>query len=117
MGDAGGVASPAEPRRQQIVAELGRIGLVLPGSISQRHTRCQRSGCHCRADPAQLHGPYPTWTRKVKGRSITRTLTVTQAEHLRPYIQAHRRLRQLVSELERVSLELLDKAEAGHNRR
>jgi hypothetical protein len=50
-------------RHQQIQAELSQTGLILPGSLTDRTTRCQRAGCHCHADPPQLHGPYPTWTR------------------------------------------------------
>ena len=51
-------------RHQQIQAELAQIGITLPGSLTSRTTRCQRPGCHCRASPPVLHGPYPTWTRK-----------------------------------------------------
>ena len=93
-------------RHQQIQAELGQIGLVLPGSLTQRTTRCQRAGCHCHADPPQLHGPYPTWTRKTGSQTITKTLTPQDAERLRPYFDAHRRLRQLITELETISIEL-----------
>ena len=39
--------------------------MVLPGSITQRRTRCGRDGCACRADPPRPHGPYWQWTRKV----------------------------------------------------
>ena len=93
-------------RYQQIQAELSQIGLVLPGSLTDRTTRCQRAGCHCHADPPQLHGPYPTWTRKISGRTITRTLTAEDAERLRPYFDAHRHLRQLITELEAISIAL-----------
>jgi hypothetical protein len=93
-------------RHQQIQAELGQIGLALPGSLTQRTTRCQRAGCHCHADPPRLHGPYPTWTRKIGSRTITKTLTPQDAERLRPYFDAHRRLRQLITELETISIEL-----------
>ena len=93
-------------RHQQIQADLGQIGITLPGSLTSRTTRCQRAGCHCRADPPVLHGPYPTWTRKAGARSITRTLTAGDAERLRPYFAAHRRLRQLITELEAISIEL-----------
>ena len=92
-------------RHQQIQAELAQIGITLPGSLTSRTTRCQRPGCHCRATP-RLHGPYPTWTRKTGGRSITKTLTPEDAERLRPYFAAHRRLRQLITELEAISIEL-----------
>jgi hypothetical protein len=101
-------------RHQQIQAELGQIGLALPGSLTQRTTRCQRAGCHCRADPPQLHGPYPTWTRKISGRTVTRTLTTEDAERLRPYFDAHRRLRQLITELEAISIELAGQPRPSH---
>ena len=93
-------------RHQQIQAELAQIGITLPGSLTSRTTRCQRPGCHCHASPPILHGPYPTWTRKAGTRSITKTLTAEEAERLRPYFTAHRRLRQLITELEAISIEL-----------
>ena len=93
---------------QQIQAELAQIGIALPGSLTSRTTRCQRPGCHCRASPPILHGPYPTWTRKAGSRSITKTLTPEDAERLRPYFSAHRRLRQLITELEAISIELAE---------
>ena len=93
-------------RHQQIQAELAQIGITLPGSLTSRTTRCQRPGCHCHASPPILHGPYPTWTRKAGARSITKTLTPEEAERLRPYFTAHRRLRQLITELEALSIEL-----------
>ncbi len=99
-------------RHQQLQAELGRIGIALPGSLTSRTTRCQRPGCHCHASPPILHGPYPTWTRKISGRSVTRTLTPQEAERLRPYFAAHRRLRQLITELEAISIKLAEQPAA-----
>ena len=98
-------------RHQQIQAELAQIGIALPGSLTSRTTRCQRPGCHCHASPPILHGPYPTWTRKISGRTVTRTLTPEEAERLRPYFAAHRRLRQLITELEAISIELAEHPE------
>jgi hypothetical protein len=99
-------------RHQQIQDELAQIGIALPGSLTSRTTRCQRPGCHCRASPPILHGPYPTWTRKISGRTVTRTLTPREAERLRPYFAAHRRLRQLITELETLSIELAEQPTA-----
>jgi hypothetical protein len=95
-------------RHQQILAELAQIRIALPGSLTSRTTRCQRATCHCHASPPILHGPYPTWTRKAGARSITKTLTTEDAERLRPYFDAHRRLRQLITELEAISIELAE---------
>ncbi len=91
-------------RRQEILAEMAELGVVLPGSVVERSTRCQRSGCHCRADPPRLHGPYVTWMRQEGSHQVTRTLSAQQAERLRPLVAADRRLRQLVRELEALAL-------------
>jgi hypothetical protein len=102
--------SRAERRREEIVAEISRLGLAVPGSITDRMTRCQRSGCHCKASPPRLHGPYPTWTRRVDGTTITRTLRAEEAEQLRGYLDTHRRLRQLITELEAVSAQIAEES-------
>lgn len=98
IGDADAVGS-AE-RRRAIYAEIESLGTVVPGSIVERSTRCQRAGCHCRADPPRLHGPYPTWLHLVDGRQVTKTLAPDQAEQILPLIAADRGLRALVHELE-----------------
>jgi len=87
-----------------ILAEITALGLVLPGSIVERSTRCQSAGCHCRADPPHLHGPYATWMRHEDGRQVTRTLSDDEARQLRPLIAANRRLRALVTELETLTV-------------
>jgi hypothetical protein len=91
-------------RRTAIVEEIARLGPVVPGTISQRSTRCAGAGCHCRADPPVLHGPYPTWTHQAGGRQVTKTLSAEEAERLGPAIEANRRLHQLVKELEALSM-------------
>ena len=95
--------------------EISRLGLAVPGSITERMTRCQRDGCHCKADPPQLHGPYPTWTRRAGGKTITRTLRAEDAEQLRSYFDAHRRLRQLITELEAISAQIAEESLPGQH--
>jgi len=91
-------------RRAAILAAIARLGPVVPGTISQRSTRCAGPGCRCRADPPVLHGPYPTWTHQESGRQVTKTLSAVEAERLGPAIEANRRLHELVKELEALSI-------------
>ena len=95
-------------RHQQIQAELGQIGLVLPGSLTDRTTRCQRAGCHCHADPPQLHGPYWQWTRKVAARTVCRWLSPAQREDYQAWIDNDRRLRDLLARLETLGAAALE---------
>ncbi len=94
-----------ERRREKITTEIAALGLPLPGSLVERRTRCGNSGCHCHSDPPQLHGPYLIWTRKVEGKTVTRTLDTTQADALRPLMDNSRRLRELTTELAALALQ------------
>jgi hypothetical protein len=96
---------PPEHRRRELAAQIAEIGFILPGSINVVMNRCGKPRCACRADPPRLHGPYITWTRKLAGKTITRPLTTEQAERYRPWFENNRRLRELVSELEALSLQ------------
>jgi hypothetical protein len=55
----------AELRQRQIADEIAGLGLCLPGSLVERTTRCGSPRCRCHTDPSYLHGPYPSWIRKV----------------------------------------------------
>jgi len=113
-GDAGcdndGV-SPTPAQRAQIrriAAELAALGFALPGTLADRMTRCGRANCRCHADPPRLHGPYHQWTRKKNGKTATRILTDDQFADYQPWFDNHRRLRELVAELEELSLAIAE---------
>ena len=91
------------PKPSKIAAELAAIassGMVLPGSITQRRTRCGRRNCGCHADPPRLHGPYWQWTRKVAAKTVCRWLSADQHHDYQPWIDNDRRLHELLTRLE-----------------
>ncbi len=79
---------------------------ALPGTLLERHIRCNKSGCRCMADPPQLHGPYYQWTRKIDGRTRTTLLTAEQLDRYRPWFDNARSIRALTAELEALSLDI-----------
>jgi len=96
---------------QKIAAELAAIaatGMVLPGSITQRRTRCGRANCACHADPPRLHGPYWQWTRKIAAKTICRWLSADQHRDYTPWIDNNRRLRELLARLEALGTAAFD---------
>src|SRR5437763_16658390 len=75
------VAASHLAEAEKIAAELAaiaRTGMVLPGSITQRRTRCGRANCGCHADPPRLHGPYWQWTRQIAAHTVCRWLSPAQ---------------------------------------
>ena len=91
-------------KARRIGAELARLRYVLPGSVSARYTRCGRGGCRCMADPPRPHGPYWWWTRKVNAKTVTKILTDDQYADYRPWFDNARRAKELLAELEALSL-------------
>jgi hypothetical protein len=105
------VAGSHQAEAAAIAAELAAIarsGMVLPGSITQRRTRCGRRNCGCHADPPRLHGPYWQWTRKVAARTICRWLSPGQRDDYQAWIDNDRRLRELLTRLETLGAAALD---------
>jgi hypothetical protein len=68
----------AEAKR--IAGEIAKIGFVLPGSVTKRYLTCTHQGCRCHGEPPRLHGPYWYWTRKVNGKTVTKSLREEQVE-------------------------------------
>jgi hypothetical protein len=92
----------------EITARLTGTAFALPGTVADRLTRCGYPGCHCRADPPRLHGPYHQWTRKKNGKTATRILTDEQLADYGPWFDNHKRLRELITELEALSLDIAE---------
>jgi uncharacterized protein DUF6788 len=65
------------------------------------------------ASPPELHGPYWQWTRKQAGKTISRLVPDDQVEDYRRWLDNHHRLRELVAELEDLTLAVADQA-SGH---
>ena len=111
------VAASHQAEAEKIAAELAAIarsGMVLPGSISERRTRCGRRNCGCHADPPRLHGPYWQWTRKIAAKTICRWLSADQHGDYQAWIDNDRRLRELLARLEALGTAAFEPTPAGN---
>jgi len=97
--------------QQRVARQLSEVGFALPGSLIERYTTCGKANCRCTADPPELHGPYIQWTRKVDGKTVTKLLTPEQRDRYQPWFDNARRLRELVVELEDLSLDSIHDTE------
>jgi hypothetical protein len=101
-----------QSRAEAIAAEITRLlaacPYALPGTLATRMSQCGHGSCRCHASPPKLHGPYLKWTRKDAGKTITRVLGSDQAADYAPWFTNHKRIRQLLSELEELSLAITE---------
>jgi hypothetical protein len=89
------------------IAKIARTGDVLPGTITERRTRCGRPSCACHADPPKLHGPYWHWTRKLANKTVGRYLQKDEAHQAQRWIDNDRRIRELLARLETIGIDRL----------
>ena len=90
------------------IAETAQAGFILPGTLTERMTRCGYPRCRCPADPPLLHGPCHQWTRKINGKTVTRILTDDQMADYKPWFDNQRRLRELDRRAGTLSQEITD---------
>nr|WP_276977096.1 DUF6788 family protein [Ferrimicrobium acidiphilum] len=108
LNDPNPIDKRLRERQARIAAELGQAGFALPGTVLVRTMTCGRPNCRCHADPPRLHGPYFEWTRKINRKTVTRNLTEEQWKRYKQWFDNAKRLRELLAELETLSMEIFD---------
>ena len=91
--------------------ELGSLGPMRPGSLSEQYNVCGTPGCRCK-DPKKprKHGPYYHLNYTWGGKAHTRFVKAADVRQVRQELDAYKRFRALTEEwvdleLERVQQE------------
>ncbi len=105
------VNAKAAAKQRKLAVQLGEIGFALPGSLTVKAYRCGKANCRCKGEPPRLHGPYAFWTRKVNAKTVTRMLSDEELTEYQPMFDNARKLRDLVSELQELTMELIEHAD------
>ena len=100
-----------------LVARLGRLGFVLPGSLVRRYTRCGNHNCHCYSEPPELHGPYTQWTRTEANRTVSRIWSDEQLSRYQSWLDNARQARDILSDLEALAISIVERDEANRRPR
>ncbi|HTY31002.1 DUF6788 family protein [Mycobacterium sp.] len=106
-----GIDPPLAEAQRRVTAGLASIDWALPGSVVERRMRCGKPRCRCKNDPPQLHGPYIQWTRTIDGKTVTKLLTPEQRSRYQRWLDNAARLRNLVTELEALTVQAVKHAE------
>jgi len=89
--------------------EILKIGYICKGSIVPLYRKCGKPNCHCAKDESAKHGPYFVWTRKEKGKTVTKALSKKQMKLCEEYIQNHKKLEKIIVQMRNISSEILDR--------
>jgi hypothetical protein len=101
-------------RYAQLVDQLGRIGLLLPGTITERRIVGQASK---KQIDRKKYGPYYQWTRKVNGKTVTVNLSETQVDSFQKAVDNNRKFEQILGEMRQISIQQLENTTQSVKRR
>jgi len=92
-----------EEKYQKLAAQLAETGYVYDGTVGRQWLTCGKDNCACASDPARRHGPYAYWTTKLKGRTVSRRLSLAEAQLLEVWVENRRELERIKNEMIRLS--------------
>jgi len=94
---------------QKLRDQLAQTGYIFTGSITTLYRKCGKPYCYCAKDEKAVHGPYNVWTRKVKGKTVTRNLTNKQVELCRECIHNLRQLEGIIEKMKELTAKYIEK--------
>ena len=88
--------------------EIKNLGFICTGSVRSVYLKCGKRKCICHKDENARHGPYNIWTRKVKAKTITRTLSNEQSQICKEFIQNIRKLESIIEKMKELTVEYIE---------
>jgi hypothetical protein len=95
-------------KRVSFHRELLNIGYICKGSIVPSYRKCGKPYCKCAKNQNAKHGPYWLWTRKEKGKTVTKPLSKKQIKLCGEFIQNSKKLEKIIKEMREISIEALN---------
>ncbi len=99
-----------EEEYERLRNELARIGYICSGSVMTLYRTCGKPNCGCREDRNLQHGPYHIWTRKEKGKTVTRSLSKNKVEVCSEYIRNLHRMEEIIERMKNISFQMIELA-------
>ena len=94
---------------QALKKKISNIDWILKGTLLKQYKQCGKNNCRCHQDKKYWHGPYWIWTRKEKGKTITKTLNQNQIQMHKKAFKNMKEFDQLVEKWKMLSLLHLEK--------
>jgi hypothetical protein len=95
-------------RYKDLQNQLSSIGFICNGTVMSLHRKCGKPNCGCNENEQMQHGPYHIWTRKEKGKTVTRSLSENQARQCSLYIKNFRKMEAIIEEMKNISIRMVE---------
>lgn len=81
---------------QSLKNKISNKDWILQGTLLKQYKQCGKKNCCCHQNKQHWHGPYWVWTRKEKGKTITKTLNKRQVQMFKKSIKNLKEINQLI---------------------
>ena len=90
-------------RFRKLKQEFDPLQYFCKGTVLRRMMKCGQPQCACHRKPSKRHGPYWEWTYKAQGKTVNLRLGPEAAPIYKAATQQYRKLKLILSRLERLS--------------
>ena len=94
-------------RFHELKRDLEHLEYFCKGTVLKRMMKCGKAYCACASDPTKRHGPYYEITYKANGKTVNVKLSPEAAPLYKAASQHYRKLKTLLSRLEKLSHTIL----------
>lgn len=83
---------------------------ILHGSLTETFKQCGKTNCRCYTAKKHWHGPYWIWTRKEKGKTVTKSLNIKQVVLVKEAIKEMKEIDLIIENWKKASIKEIEKA-------
>ena len=94
-------------RFESLKREIVQLDYFCKGTVLKRMMKCGKTACACHSDPDKRHGPYFELSYKANGKTVNVKLAPEAAPFYKAASLQYRRLKILLTRLEKLSLVIL----------
>ena len=96
-------------KKKIVLEEIGKLPAFRPGSLEHMYRKCGKPNCHCAQPGAKGHGPVWILTRKVKNKTVSKTIKKDAVELTHAQIKNYHEFQELIREYVEKNVKICDK--------
>ena len=96
-------------KKEVVLGEIAKLPAFRPGSLEHVYRKCGKPSCHCAQPGAQGHGPVWILTRKVKNKTVSKTIKKDAVESTQEQIRNYHEFQRLIGEYVETNVKICDK--------
>ena len=96
-------------KKKVALEKIAELPAFRPGTLDAAYRKCGKPNCHCAKPGAQGHGPVWIITRKVKNKTVSKTIKKDAVESTQEQIRNYHQFQELIREYVETNVKICDK--------